>query len=65
MCAGFVCAFLLVISVMKKKAQLGSPKVGGVSKHLRNDSMPSSLTWAFLGLSNLWYVGAASALGTG
>lgn len=53
MCAGFVCVFWLVISVMEKKAQLGSPKVGGVSEHLQNDGVSSRLAWAVLGLSNL------------
>lgn len=57
--------FLLVISVMRKKAQLGSPEVGGVSKDLQNDALTSRLTWAFLGLSNLGCLGAALALETG
>lgn len=56
---------LLVISVMKKEAQLGSPEVGGVSKHLQNDGLTSRLTWPFLSLSNLECLGAALALGTG
>lgn len=44
--------------MMEKKAQLGSPEVGGVSKHLQNDGLTSRLIWAFLGLSNLWCLGA-------
>lgn len=62
MCAGFICVVLLVIGVMKNKAQLGSPEVGGVSKHLQNDGLTSRLTWAFLGLSNLGCLGVALAL---
>lgn len=45
--------------MMEKKAQLGSPEVGGVSKHRQNDGLTSKLIWAFLGLSNLWCLGAA------
>lgn len=43
----------------------------GISKGRRslkaslNDGLTSRLTWAFLGLSNLCYLGSASALGTG
>lgn len=64
MYAGFIWVVLLVIGVMKKKAQWVSPEVGGVSKLLQNDGLTSRLTWAFLGLSNLERL-AALALGTG
>lgn len=58
MSAGVGSVFLLAISAMEKRAQLGSPKVERVSKHLQKDILTSRLT-----LPSLWNLGTAPGSG--
>lgn len=58
MSGGVGSVFLLAISAMEKRAQLGSPKVERVSKHLQEDILTSRLT-----LPSLWNLGTAPGSG--